>query len=106
MSHLLKPCTKCKKELPGNADHFYRDASNSEGLHPWCKTCKDKIRAAYVKTPHGKAKKQQHVRGNTDKIKLYPQALSIAVALMEGRTESAHRLAKTAYLAAQKAGLL
>lgn len=35
---LIKRCPKCKLEL--SAEHFYRDARYTDGLHSWCKECK------------------------------------------------------------------
>jgi len=34
-----KVCSKCKKEKP--LSEFYKDKATRDGLHSWCKVCKD-----------------------------------------------------------------
>jgi len=34
-----KYCPKCRKDLPADLDHFYKDSRSKTGLSSWCKKC-------------------------------------------------------------------
>lgn len=37
----LKVCTKCKEPFPATPEYFARSNSTKDGLHTWCKKCKN-----------------------------------------------------------------
>ena len=43
-----KVCTKCYKELPAVAEHFYRDKTRKDGLSCRCKQCRREYNIANV----------------------------------------------------------
>jgi hypothetical protein len=49
MTTTYKSCTKCGRELPRTSEHFCRDSSKPDGLHPWCKSCRSANARAFRK---------------------------------------------------------
>jgi len=39
----MKICTKCKKEYPATLEYFHKGKNYKNGLHLWCKKCKNKL---------------------------------------------------------------
>lgn len=37
----MKTCTKCHKELPATSEYFHRRLDTRDGLHFWCKACRN-----------------------------------------------------------------
>src|SRR5690625_2237536 len=35
----MKVCSKCKRRLPSDAEHFVRDKNRRDGLYPSCREC-------------------------------------------------------------------
>jgi 5-methylcytosine-specific restriction endonuclease McrA len=55
-----KTCFICESRLPATPEYFNRDASRSDGLHPYCKECRSKKRAErYANSPDLRAKAQK-----------------------------------------------
>lgn len=40
-----KVCAKCKKELPATTEYFNINKQNKQGLHSYCKNCRNEARA-------------------------------------------------------------
>lgn len=56
----FKVCSRCKKELPADVDHFYRNKRSKDGIDSWCKGC---VNAAYAKWyKNNKEKKAEYDR--------------------------------------------
>ena len=39
-----KTCLVCRQSFPATPEHFTRDKSRADGLHPYCKACRNKER--------------------------------------------------------------
>lgn len=49
-----KVCRQCRRELPADADHFYRQKPSADGLDPLCKQCKAENQRDYQRRKTGK----------------------------------------------------
>ena len=54
-----KTCYICRKAFPATAEYFTRDKVRSDGLHPYCKTCRNAKRTA---SRHADPEKEQQNR--------------------------------------------
>ncbi len=106
MAELTKPCNKCGRELPATTKYFYRKANSYDGLYSYCKPCQKTSTNARRQSTAGREVANRENRARYQRSKAFPSAFAVVAALIDGRTESAQRLAKVAYLQAQKAGLL
>lgn len=52
-----KTCTKCGAEKEISA--FYRHPEKKDGLHSWCKECKNTVDREYHKSPEGRERKRE-----------------------------------------------
>ena len=55
MTNITKQCSKCKREFPATSEYFQRTKRTKDGLHVWCKPCKQ----AYARI-QGKKNYQTH----------------------------------------------
>jgi len=55
----VKTCTICERELPATAEFFTRDKTRSDGLHPYCKTCRNAKRTASRQADPEKTRKNR-----------------------------------------------
>lgn len=68
----MKTCVRCNKELPKT--EFHKNKQVSDGLHPYCKTCRKNAYKRYSKTERGKEAINRASRNYQSKKRLLKKA--------------------------------
>jgi hypothetical protein len=69
--HMLRTCTKCKKDLP--FDQFNKEKLGKHGLKPYCKACQSKYNRKYNRKKKNDIanRKKKYLKENREKIRDY-----------------------------------